>query len=118
MLISKALPYGLSQPQVKLTVRLLQDEGLEFEGDSLCKAINISLGIRDTPDPIHDIAGVEDDVLDARHNIADVENNTPEFFEDPNSDAENDILVPDFGDIVFAEELGTVSISLNTSAKF
>lgn len=48
------------------------------------------------------------------HDIGDAENNTPEFFEDPDTDAENDILVPDFGDMFYAEELGTVSMSLNT----
>lgn len=77
----------------------------------------MSFGIRDTHDPVHDSVGGEDQIVDAEQDIANAQNNTPGLVEEPSSDEENDVLVPDFGDIVFAEELGTVSVSFNTVAR-
>lgn len=98
--------------QVKLTVQFLQDEDLVLERDQICNAINDAFNTWDIPCTEHDSDDEEHDSIDDDHDVVDAENSTPDFFEDPNADAENDILVLDFGhDIVFAEELGTVSFS-------
>ena len=90
--------------QVELTVRISQDEDLVLEEDQICDAINNAFDNWDIP-------VTANDSVDGEHDIVDAEN-TPDFLEHPNADAENDILVLDFGhDIVFAEELGTVSFS-------
>lgn len=90
---------------VELTVRVSQDEGLVLEEDQICSAINDAFSTWVIPDTEHDS-------LDVEHDIVDAENNSSHFVEHPIADAENDIISLDFGhDIVFAEELRTVSFS-------